>query len=57
MAGFARATAILSANRSVLERTAAELQRQETLDEAALRTLTADLQPNPTADALTVGSR
>src|SRR5690606_12158139 len=56
MAGFARATAILSANRSVLERTAAELQRRETLDEAALRTLTADLRPNPTSDALAVGS-
>jgi len=56
MAGFARATAILSANRAVLERAAAELQRQETLDEAALRKLTADLRPNPAATALTVGS-
>ena len=56
MAGFARATAILSANRAVLERAAAELQRQETLDEAALRKLTADLRPNPAATVLTVGS-
>jgi cell division protease FtsH len=56
MAGFVRATAILSANRAVLERAAAELQRQETLDEAALRKLTADLRPNPAATVLTVGS-
>ncbi len=54
MAGFARATAVLSANRAVLERAAAELQRQETLDEAALRKLTADLRPNPAAAAPTV---
>jgi len=54
MAGFARATAVLSTNRAVLERAAAELQRQETLDEAALRKLTADLRPNPAAAAPTV---
>ncbi len=41
--GLARATAILTANRPLLGRAAADLQRLETLDAAALRALTTDL--------------
>jgi cell division protease FtsH len=44
MDAFARTTAILSRNRAVLERCARELLARETLDEAAIRELTADLQ-------------
>ncbi len=45
MDGFARATTILQANRAVLERCAEALLEKETLDEAAIRALTADLVP------------
>ena len=44
MQAFDTATAILTRNRPVLERCAQELLKRETLDEAALRELTADLQ-------------
>jgi cell division protease FtsH len=44
MGGFDRATSILDRNREVLERGAQALLAQETLDEPAIRTLTADLQ-------------
>jgi cell division protease FtsH len=44
MGGFERATAILAANREVLERSARALLEKETLDEAAIRELTADLR-------------
>ena len=44
MAGFERATRILSDNRDVLEHGAQALLEQETLDEDAIRALTADLQ-------------
>jgi cell division protease FtsH len=44
MGGFARATAILSANREVLERGARALLMQETLDENAIRALANDLR-------------
>ena len=44
MAGFDRATAILDINREVLERSARALLEKETLDEAAIRSLTADLR-------------
>ncbi len=44
MSAFDRATAILARNRAVLERCARELLARETLDEAAIRELTADLQ-------------
>ncbi|MEW5882568.1 MAG: ATP-dependent zinc metalloprotease FtsH, partial [Pseudomonadota bacterium] len=44
MGAFDRATAILARNRAVLERCARELLARETLDEAAIRELTADLQ-------------
>ena len=44
MGAFERATAILARNRAVLERCARELLARETLDEAAIRELTADLQ-------------
>ncbi len=44
MSAFDRATAILSRNRAVLERCARELLARETLDEAAIHSLTADLQ-------------
>jgi cell division protease FtsH len=44
MGGFERATAILQRNRSVLDRGAQALLAQETLDEAAIRALTHDLQ-------------
>ena len=43
MAGFERATAILVAHRAVLDRSARALLERETLDEAALVALTADL--------------
>lgn len=43
MAGFARACAILNANRLVLERGAKELLEKETLDEAAIRDLAKEL--------------
>jgi cell division protease FtsH len=45
MGGFERATAILAANREVLERGARALLAQETLDEAAIRGLAKDLTP------------
>ena len=45
MDAFARATAILTEHRSLLERCARELLARETLDEAALKSLTASLQP------------
>ncbi|BCU06389.1 ATP-dependent zinc metalloprotease FtsH [Allochromatium tepidum] len=45
MGVFERATAILETNRDVLERCAQELLRRETLDEADIRRLTADLKP------------
>jgi cell division protease FtsH len=44
MAGFARATHILSDNRDVLDRGARALLEQETLDEAAIRALATDLR-------------
>ncbi len=44
MQAFDAATDILTRNRPVLERCAHELLKRETLDEAALRELTADLQ-------------
>ena len=44
MGGFDRATAILGVNRDVLERSARALLDKETLDEAAIRCLTADLR-------------
>ena len=40
--GFDRATSILGVNRDVLERSARALPEKETLDEAAIRSLTAD---------------
>jgi cell division protease FtsH len=45
MGVFERATAILEANRGVLERCVQELLRRETLDEQDIRRLTADLKP------------
>ena len=45
--GFDRATTILSTHRVILERAATELQSRETLDESALRQLTAELHPAP----------
>ncbi|MDO9166512.1 MAG: cell division protein FtsH, partial [Rhodoferax sp.] len=44
MGGFDAATAILGANRDVLERGARALLDKETLDEAAIRVLAADLK-------------
>ena len=44
MGGFDRATAILGLNREVLERSARALLEKETLDEVAIRSLTADLR-------------
>jgi cell division protease FtsH len=44
MEGFARATAVLAGNRDVLERGAQALLQQETLDEAAIRALGAELR-------------
>ena len=46
MDGFARASAVLEANRTVLERGARTLLAQETLDETAIRALAADLRRN-----------
>ncbi|GMU45228.1 MAG: ATP-dependent zinc metalloprotease FtsH [Porticoccaceae bacterium] len=54
-AGFDRATTILSTHRTVLEHAATELQRRETLDEASLRALTADLQPTAASAAAAAG--
>jgi cell division protease FtsH len=45
MAGFERATALLTVNRAVLESGARALLDKETLDEPALLALAADLQP------------
>ncbi len=45
---FARTTALLQRNRAVLDRSARELLTRETLDETALRELTADLRQDPT---------
>jgi len=55
MGGFARATAILSANREVLERGARALLMQETLDENAIRALANDLRRIDSDDAGQVG--
>lgn len=44
MAGFERATRILSDDRKVLERGAQTLLEQETLDEEAIRALAAELR-------------
>jgi cell division protease FtsH len=44
MSGFARASAILGTNRTVLERGAQALLEKETLDEAAIRALTTELR-------------
>ena len=44
MGGFDRATSILGVNRDVLDRSARALLEKETLDEAALRCLTAELR-------------
>ncbi|MFZ5654202.1 MAG: ATP-dependent zinc metalloprotease FtsH [Pseudomonadota bacterium] len=58
MTGFARATAVLEANRDILERAAAELLARETLDEARLRELTAGLRGGaPPAPALAESRR
>jgi len=43
-AGFDRASTVLAANRAVLERSARALLERETLEEAAIRELTADLK-------------
>jgi len=56
MSGFAQATAILGANRGVLEQGARALLDKETLDEAAIRALTAELRrvgPDQTSPAAT----
>jgi cell division protease FtsH len=42
---FARTSRLLQANRAVLERCAQRLLEKETLEEAELRELTGDLQP------------
>jgi cell division protease FtsH len=47
MQAFVQATNILGANRALLERAARLLLEQETLDEAAIKALAADLQPAP----------
>jgi cell division protease FtsH len=47
MGGFDHATAILRANRHVLERGARALLEKETLDEAAIRALVMDLKRDP----------
>ena len=47
MDGFAQATAVLTANRDVLEQGARALLEKETLDETAIRTLAAQLKPRP----------
>ncbi|WP_119287673.1 ATP-dependent zinc metalloprotease FtsH [Azohydromonas sediminis] len=51
MGAFERATAILREHRDVLERCARELLARETLDEAALRALTAPLHAGATSPA------
>ncbi|MCI1191033.1 ATP-dependent zinc metalloprotease FtsH [Calidifontimicrobium sp. SYSU G02091] len=51
MGAFERATAILREHRDVLERCARELLARETLDEAALRALTAPLRAGATSPA------
>ncbi|WP_256490295.1 ATP-dependent zinc metalloprotease FtsH [Ideonella oryzae] len=48
MGAFDRATALLTAHRALLDQCAAELLQHETLDEAALRRLTAGLTPAAT---------
>ena len=52
---FARAYGILEDNRAMLERCARELLARETLDEAAIRALTADLRKNPSARSSDAG--
>jgi len=47
MGGFAQATTLLAANREVLEQGARALLEKETLDEAAIRALAAQLKPGP----------
>ena len=47
MGGFAKATTLLAANREVLEQGARALLEKETLDEAAIRALAAQLKPGP----------
>jgi cell division protease FtsH len=47
MGGFEHATALLSDNRPVLEQGARALLDKETLDEAAIRALAAQLKPGP----------
>ena len=47
MGGFENATALLSDNRPVLEQGARALLDKETLDEAAIRALAAQLKPGP----------
>jgi cell division protease FtsH len=49
MSAFEQATAILVRHRETLDRCARELLVRETLDEAALRALTADLRPSVAA--------
>jgi len=51
MSAFEQATAILARHRETLDRCARELLVRETLDEAALRALTADLRPAGAATA------
>jgi len=48
---YARTRAILERNRALLDRTAEELLARETLDEAALKALTADIAREPTLAA------
>jgi cell division protease FtsH len=47
MVGFAQATTLLTANRDVLQQGAHALLDKETLDEAAIRALAAQLKPGP----------
>jgi cell division protease FtsH len=47
MDGFAQATAVLTANRDVLQQGARALLDKETLDEVAIRALAAQLKPGP----------
>jgi cell division protease FtsH len=51
MDAFERACAILQQHRALLERCARELLQRETLDEAQLRVLTAELRPAAQAPA------
>lgn len=44
MGAFGRATAVLEQHRDALERCARELLAKETLDEPALKALTADMR-------------